>query len=34
VFVPSISGNTCVFCSYTDICKAYIPPQDGDKNDN
>lgn len=30
VFVPSISGNTCVFCSYTDICKAYIPPPTGD----
>jgi hypothetical protein len=26
IFVPSISGNSCTFCSYTDICKAYVPP--------
>lgn len=28
VFVPNISGTTCTFCSYTDICKAYIPPKE------
>lgn len=25
VFVPSINGNSCMWCSYTDICPAYIP---------
>jgi CRISPR/Cas system-associated exonuclease Cas4 (RecB family) len=23
VFVPSISGQTCTLCSYTDVCEAY-----------
>jgi hypothetical protein len=25
VHVPSISGDSCMWCSYTDVCKAYIP---------
>lgn len=25
IFVPNISGDTCTFCDYTDVCKAVIP---------
>lgn len=26
VYVPSISGDSCVWCDHTDVCKAFIPP--------
>lgn len=25
VYIPNISGDTCVWCDFTDICKAVIP---------
>lgn len=25
VYVPNISGDSCVWCDYTDICKAVVP---------
>jgi hypothetical protein len=28
VYVPSISGDACTFCPYTEQCKAYVPPVD------
>lgn len=31
VYVPSISGDTCTMCSYTDVCKAFVPKQEEKK---
>lgn len=31
VFVPCISGDTCTFCSFTDVCYAYISPNESGK---
>lgn len=28
IFVPSINGDSCTFCSFTEQCKAYVPPAD------
>lgn len=28
VFVPNISGDSCIWCPYTDICQAVIPVRD------
>lgn len=28
VFVPNISGDSCTYCSFTDICKAVMPIRD------
>ena len=28
VYVPTVSGNSCMFCSYTEICRAYVPPKE------
>jgi len=28
VYVPNISGDTCTFCDYTDLCKAVAPIRD------
>lgn len=33
VFVPSISGDTCSFCSYKDICGSYIPSPHGEEEE-
>lgn len=31
VFIPNISGSTCVFCPYTEHCHAYIPKSQSGK---
>lgn len=31
VYVPSISGDTCTHCAYTDLCTAYVPPPQGEE---
>lgn len=34
VFVPTISGDSCLFCSFTEICRAYIPPKENEREWN
>jgi hypothetical protein len=26
IFVPTISGDSCVFCDHQDVCRVFIPP--------
>lgn len=32
VYVPSISGDSCIWCPHTDVCKAFIPRIEEEQN--